>query len=193
MKSDYTTNSRYITHTIAFWKVGRIHFLSSGVEGLIYKENCKKVVSLRWWRDMSRWWRTLTAKIWCKMSWNTIASFRSEYEFAALVGNDISLRAHASSPCQPRLQSSSRLLSNESCCLGKMKNAWCEAHHSLFWCGRFVPSKARLHLSRLSLPQCEASYGESPGEREHTTTLRLDFRSDTLATNKWFLFLILFS
>ena len=34
MKSDYTTNSRYITHTIAFWKVGRIHFLSSGVKGL---------------------------------------------------------------------------------------------------------------------------------------------------------------
>ena len=34
MKSDYTTNSRYITHTIAFWKVGRIHFLSSGVNGL---------------------------------------------------------------------------------------------------------------------------------------------------------------
>ena len=33
MKSDYTTNSRYITHTIAFWKVGRIHFLSSGVKG----------------------------------------------------------------------------------------------------------------------------------------------------------------
>ena len=29
MKSDYTTNSRYITHTIAFWKVGRIHLLSS--------------------------------------------------------------------------------------------------------------------------------------------------------------------
>ena len=36
MKSDYTTNSRYITHTIAFWKVGRIHFLSSGVKGLIW-------------------------------------------------------------------------------------------------------------------------------------------------------------
>ena len=35
MKSDYTTNSRYITHTIAFWKVGRIHFLSSGVKGLM--------------------------------------------------------------------------------------------------------------------------------------------------------------
>ena len=35
MKSDYTTNSCYITHTIAFWKVGRIHFLSSGVKGLI--------------------------------------------------------------------------------------------------------------------------------------------------------------
>ena len=34
MKSDYITNSRYITHTIAFWKVGRIHFLSSGVKGL---------------------------------------------------------------------------------------------------------------------------------------------------------------
>ena len=34
MKSDYTTNSCYITHTIAFWKVGRIHFLSSGVKGL---------------------------------------------------------------------------------------------------------------------------------------------------------------
>ena len=34
MKSDYSTNSRYITHTIAFWKVGRIHFLSSGVKGL---------------------------------------------------------------------------------------------------------------------------------------------------------------
>ena len=34
MESDYTTNSRYITHTIAFWKVGRIHFLSSGVNGL---------------------------------------------------------------------------------------------------------------------------------------------------------------
>ena len=34
MKSDYTTNSRYITHTIAFSKVGRIHFLSSGVKGL---------------------------------------------------------------------------------------------------------------------------------------------------------------
>ena len=34
MKSDYTTNSRYITHTIAFWKVGRIHFLRSGVKGL---------------------------------------------------------------------------------------------------------------------------------------------------------------
>ena len=34
MKSDYTTNSRYITHTVAFWKVGRIHFLSSGVKGL---------------------------------------------------------------------------------------------------------------------------------------------------------------
>ena len=32
--SDYTTNSRYITHTIAFWKVGRIHFLTSGVKGL---------------------------------------------------------------------------------------------------------------------------------------------------------------
>ena len=37
MKSDYTTNSRYITHTIAFWKVGRIHFLSSGVKGLTNK------------------------------------------------------------------------------------------------------------------------------------------------------------
>ena len=37
MKSDYTTNSRYITHTIAFWKVGRIHFLSSGVKGLTLK------------------------------------------------------------------------------------------------------------------------------------------------------------
>ena len=36
MKSDYTTNSRYITHTIAFWKVGRIHFLSSGVKGLTH-------------------------------------------------------------------------------------------------------------------------------------------------------------
>ena len=35
MKSDYTTNSRYITHTIAFWKVGRIHFFSSGVKGLM--------------------------------------------------------------------------------------------------------------------------------------------------------------
>ena len=34
MKSDYTTNSCYITHTIALWKVGRIHFLSSGVKGL---------------------------------------------------------------------------------------------------------------------------------------------------------------
>ena len=34
MKSDYTTNSRYLTHTIAFWKVGRTHFLSSGVKGL---------------------------------------------------------------------------------------------------------------------------------------------------------------
>ena len=34
MKSDYTTNSRYITYTIAFWKVGRIHFLSSGVKAL---------------------------------------------------------------------------------------------------------------------------------------------------------------
>ena len=37
MKSHYTTNSRYITHTIAFWKVGRIHFLSSGVKGLMQK------------------------------------------------------------------------------------------------------------------------------------------------------------
>ena len=36
MKSDYTTNSCYITHAIAFWKVGRIHFLSSGVKGLMY-------------------------------------------------------------------------------------------------------------------------------------------------------------
>ena len=34
MKGDYTTNSYYITHTIAFWKVGRIHLLSSGVKGL---------------------------------------------------------------------------------------------------------------------------------------------------------------
>ena len=36
MKSDYTTNSHYITHTIAFWKVGRIHFLRSGVKGLMF-------------------------------------------------------------------------------------------------------------------------------------------------------------
>ena len=42
MKSDYTTNSRYITHTITFWKVGRIHFLSSGVKGLtLFISQCK--------------------------------------------------------------------------------------------------------------------------------------------------------
>ena len=34
MKSACSTNSRYITHTIAFWKVARIHFLSSRVKGL---------------------------------------------------------------------------------------------------------------------------------------------------------------
>ena len=42
MKSDYTTHSRYITHTIAFWKVGRIHFLSSGVKGLIQQSQRQK-------------------------------------------------------------------------------------------------------------------------------------------------------
>ena len=35
MQGDYTTNSRYNTHTIAFWKVRRIHFLSLGAKGLI--------------------------------------------------------------------------------------------------------------------------------------------------------------
>ena len=34
MKGDYTTNSRYITRTIAFWKVGRMYFLSVGVKEL---------------------------------------------------------------------------------------------------------------------------------------------------------------
>ena len=41
MKNDYTTNSRYITHTIAFWKVGRIHFLISGVKGLSVLSYCE--------------------------------------------------------------------------------------------------------------------------------------------------------
>ena len=36
-----TTNSRYITHTIAFWKVGRIHFLSSGVKGSSVLSYCE--------------------------------------------------------------------------------------------------------------------------------------------------------
>ena len=52
MKSDYTTNSRYITHTIAFWKVGRIHFLSSGVKGLSHYEidlrEAVHVVGMTW-------------------------------------------------------------------------------------------------------------------------------------------------
>ena len=53
------TNSRYITHTIAFWKVGRIHFLTSGAKGLKYKgfaftyyfvgERGGGVEGLRWW------------------------------------------------------------------------------------------------------------------------------------------------
>ena len=37
MKGDYATNSRYITHAFAFWKVGRKHFLSSGVKELIQR------------------------------------------------------------------------------------------------------------------------------------------------------------
>ena len=44
MKSDYTTNSHYITHAIAFWKVGRIHFLSSAVKGL--KHSCLQYIIL---------------------------------------------------------------------------------------------------------------------------------------------------
>ena len=50
MKSDYTTNSRYITHTIAFWKVGRIHFLSSGVKGLIRRLSGRQGHTHEKWR-----------------------------------------------------------------------------------------------------------------------------------------------
>ena len=51
MKGDYTTNSHYITHTIAFWKVGRIHILSSGVEGLTFVQNHHLIIWLKkyWW------------------------------------------------------------------------------------------------------------------------------------------------
>ena len=35
MRDDYTTNSHCLTHTIALQKVERMHFLSSGVKGLI--------------------------------------------------------------------------------------------------------------------------------------------------------------
>ena len=35
MKDDYTTNSRYLTHTSPLQKVGRMYFLNLGVKGLI--------------------------------------------------------------------------------------------------------------------------------------------------------------
>ena len=56
MKSDYTTNSRYITHTIAFWKVGRIHFLSSGVKGLIGQKYSYSIIESWFLLD-----------VWCQM------------------------------------------------------------------------------------------------------------------------------
>ena len=42
MKNDYTTNSRYLTHTLHFKKVGRTYFSNSGVKGLmIYTPVCE--------------------------------------------------------------------------------------------------------------------------------------------------------
>ena len=55
MKDDYTTNSRYITHTIAFWKVGRIHFLSSGVKGFSEMHYLLPVASSLIWSHSQDW------------------------------------------------------------------------------------------------------------------------------------------
>ena len=60
MKGDYTTNSYYITHTIAFWKVGRIHLLSSGVKGLNGWECIRYLISnfffLIWNKSIVFYW-----------------------------------------------------------------------------------------------------------------------------------------
>ena len=54
----------YITHTIAFWKVGRIHFLSSGVKGLrLYLDFHQVYVAMATNADQRKWRHSVRVRL----------------------------------------------------------------------------------------------------------------------------------